>query len=444
MQDGEYARFKRAAETFAIDPDFRRLAAEHPAAALSAAGLALEDPPAAMEAAAMVSCGCAVEAGENPYAKEYVRRNGVTGAYVAETHAREAYADRELYLFADAARNRCRMENRLLRFHSNIRYYPLCFELSRGCSVQCPFCGLDAKPWTADFRYTPENARLWRAVLQASRELLGPVAGASPCYFATEPLGNPDYERFLEDFAEVMGSVPQTTTAVADREAERLRRLMRRLGPERLERQAALRFTVRTLAQFHRISELFSPEELIGVELLPNNPESLNRYSASGRTRSGRTGKSDPLSYSICCVAGLRVNMVEKSISFIEPEIPDERWPLGLRVREERSFSDAESYRRAIAELTGKWSVGTLPPRRALAWNRHCRIERTADAVCFLGDGVGYRIPKNLFTEAMLPLVERGCAFEEILRETGLPAAWRESFTAMMNQLYLRGYLRLR
>ena len=444
MQDGEYARFKRAAEAFAIDPDFRERAAENPAAALEAVGLALRDPAAAIEAAAAVSTGWAVRAGENPYAMEFVRRNGVVSAYVAEAHGREAFAGQELYLYADAVRNRCRMENRILRGHSNIHYYPLCFELSWGCSVQCPFCGLDAKPRTADFRYTPENARLWREILQASRELIGSIAGLSPCYFATEPLDNPDYERFLADFAEIMGSVPQTTTAIADREAERLRRLMGWLGPERLEKQAALRFTVRTLAQFHRITALFSPEELIGVELLPNNPESLNRYSASGRTRSGRSGKRDPVSYSICCVAGLRVNMAEKSMWFIEPEIPDDRFPLGLRVREERSFSGAGDFRRAMAEMTGKWSRGSLPAGRSLAWNWHCRIEQTPEDIRFLGDEIGYRIPKNAFTEAMLPLVERGCTQEEIERETGLPAPWRESFTGMMNQLYLRGYLRLR
>ena len=444
MTAGEYARFKRFAEAIAIDPDFRQRAAEDPADAARSLGLALSDPDSALEAAALVNTGVAVEAGDNPYAAEYLRRAAVVGSFVDEINSREAYQSQEMFLFADAVRNRCRMENSVLRGHSNIRYFPLCFELSLGCSVHCPFCGLDAKPWSADFRYTEENARLWREVLQSSLELLGPIAGTAPCYLATEPLDNPDYERFLKDFAALLGNVPQTTTAVADREAERLKSLMRFLGPDRLENRAALRFTVRSRAQFYRMAALYSPEELSGVELLANNPESLNRYSASGRVRKGKSGKDDPLAYSICCIAGLRVNMVEKSIRFIEPEIPDDDYPLGLRVREERFFSDAESFRRAAREMTERWSVGTLPDDRSLAWNRHCEVRETADAILFLGDAIGYRVPRNAYTEQAVQLVKDGCTLSQIREQAGLPEAWRAGFDAMMNQLYLRGYLRLR
>lgn len=444
MTAGEYARFKRFAEAIAIDPDFRQRAAEDPADAARSLGLALSDPDSALEAAALVNTGVAVEAGDNPYAAEYLRRTAVVGSFVDEINSREAYQSQEMFLYADAVRNRCRMENSVLRGHSNIRYFPLCFELSLGCSVHCPFCGLDAKPWSADFRYTEENARLWREILQSSLELLGPIAGTAPCYLATEPLDNPDYERFLKDFAALLGNVPQTTTAVADREAERLKSLMRFLGPDRLENRAALRFTVRSRAQFYRMAALYSPEELSGVELLANNPESLNRYSASGRVRKGKSGKDDPLAYSICCIAGLRVNMVEKSIRFIEPEIPDDDYPLGLRVREERFFSDAESFRRAAREMTERWSVGTLPDDRALAWNRHCEVRETADAILFLGDAIGYRVPRNAYSEQAVQLVKDGCTLSQIREQAGLYDAWRAGFDAMMNQLYLRGYLRLR
>ena len=444
MTAGEYARFKRFAEATAIDPDFRQRAARDPAEAARSLSLALSDPESAWEAAAAVNTGSAAEAGDNPYAAEYLRRAAVVGSYVDEMHSREAYRSQEIFLYADAVRNRCRMENSVLRGHSNIRYFPLCFELSLGCSVHCPFCGLDAGPWSADFRYTEENARLWREILCASLEILGPIAGTAACYLATEPLDNPDYERFLKDFAGIMGNVPQTTTAVADRNPERLRSLMRFLDPDRLEKQAALRFTVRSLAQFYRMAALYSPEELIGVELLANNPESLSRYSASGRVRKGKSGKDDPLAYSICCIAGLRVNMVEKRMRFIEPEIPDDDYPLGLRVREERFFSDAESFRRAAEEMTERWSVGTLSDDRPLAWNRHCEVRETAGAILFLGDAIGYRVPRNPCAGQAVQLVNDGCTLSQIREKTSLPEAWRPGFDAMMNQLYLRGYLRLR
>ena len=136
--------------------------------------------------------------------------------------------------------------------------------------------------------------------------------------------------------------------------------------------------------------------------------------------------------------------MVEKSIRFIEPEIPDDDYPLGLRVREERFFTDAESFRRAAREMTERWSVGTLPDDRSLAWNRHCEVRETADAILFLGDAIGYRVPRNAYTEQAVQLVKDGCTLSQIREQAGLYDAWRAGFDAMMNQLYLRGYLRLR
>ena len=132
MTAGEYARFKRFAEATAIDPDFRQRAARDPAEAARSLSLALSDPESAWEAAAAVNTGSAAEAGDNPYAAEYLRRAAVVGSYVDEMHSREAYRSQEIFLYADAVRNRCRMENSVLRGHSNIRYFPLCFELSLG------------------------------------------------------------------------------------------------------------------------------------------------------------------------------------------------------------------------------------------------------------------------------------------------------------------------
>ena len=136
--------------------------------------------------------------------------------------------------------------------------------------------------------------------------------------------------------------------------------------------------------------------------------------------------------------------MVEKRMRFIEPEIPDDDYPLGLRVREERFFSDAESFRRAAEEMTERWSVGTLPDDRPLAWNRHCEVRETAGAILFLGDAIGYRVPRNPCAGQAVQLVNDGCTLSQIREKTGLPEAWRPGFDAMMNQLYLRGYLRLR
>ena len=65
--------------------------------------------------------------------------------------------------------------------------------------------------------------------------IVGDAAGRGLCYYATEPLDNPDYECFLVDFHAEFGRVPQTTTAAATRDIERTRRLLR-WGQQTFER----------------------------------------------------------------------------------------------------------------------------------------------------------------------------------------------------------------
>ena len=109
------------------------------------------------------------------------------------------------------------------RFMSHL---PMAFELSSGCSVGCPFCALSAGRLAGLFRYTDENASLWRGVLAAAHRVVGDSAGRAPCYYATEPLDNSEYERFLEDYFAEFDRVPQTTTAAALRNIERTRHLL--------------------------------------------------------------------------------------------------------------------------------------------------------------------------------------------------------------------------
>lgn len=42
---------------------------------------------------------------------------------------------------------------------------PLMFELSEGCSVGCPFCGVAAMKLRGVFRYTEEHVALWQETL---------------------------------------------------------------------------------------------------------------------------------------------------------------------------------------------------------------------------------------------------------------------------------------
>lgn len=218
---------------------------------------------------------------------------------------------------------------------------PVAFELSSGCSVGCPFCALSAGRLKGVFRHTEENAALWRDVLARLHGVVGDAAGRATCYYATEPLDNPDYELFLEDFHHEFGRVPQTTTAAATRGIERTRRL--------------LRWGQGAFEHFDRISVLgekdrdallaaFSPEELLFTDLLPQ----FEGAPGSNFTKAGRNGEGEGLGGTIACVSGFVVNMCERSARLVTPVCASREHPTGELVYEEARFCDGAGLEEAV------------------------------------------------------------------------------------------------
>ena len=244
------------------------------------------------------------------------------------------------------------------RHYQGIVHAPFAIELSEGCSVGCWFCGVSAAKKGADFRYSDENAELWRGVLRVLRDAVGPAAATGFCYWATDPLDNPDYERFCTDFADVCGRFPQTTTAQPHKDVERVKRLLR-LSEER--GCTINRFSILTLGIFERVMASYTAEELLHCELVPLNAEAVQTPSHAGRARgserlqrlaqrsrdatSGRatelgSGEEYPLG-TIACISGFLLNMVHRSVRLITPCPAGDRWPEGYWVLEEARFDDA-------------------------------------------------------------------------------------------------------
>ena len=445
MDKREYACFKRCLEWYQAAPQYRLDMERAPEFAVKILGFdTLLDAKKVREAIRQIVMGIPIgQPSENPYIQAYSEHFARVGAFVKQSHARSRFATEQLCRFADTSRNRCRMESRAMRSHDNVYYYPLCFELSSGCRVQCKFCGLAAKPFSGNFLYTEENRALWRSILQISKEAIGEILQTSICYFATEPMDNPDYERFMLDHREITGGFSQITTALADRHANRLRTWMQILGEETMQRTSPLRFSICSLAQFFRIVNQFSPEELAYVELLPNNPESLLRYADSGKVDSETYAPDKCMQYSISCIAGLRVNMVERTIAFIEPELPDAEFPLGYRQREIRTFTDAESYTSALYELLDRYAIGTLPRERPLCFNKNIRMEEADGALFFRGDGCYYRLAAQEMLIRAVAAIHGGATFSEIAAELTLNPSAAENLYTDLNKLFVRGYLRL-
>ena len=443
-----FAAFKRCVEYFEADPDFRSAFLADGRKAITDLGFGdLPDADAAVEAVRQIcidGIGSLNDRTEitNPYLQAFFAVIDTVSDTVRRVHSESSFRNRELYVYANRVRNRCRMENRTLRTQENVHYYPLCFELGYGCRPQCSFCGFAAPVWEENFLYTNQNRALWRDLLTGLRRRLGPIAAASACYFATEPFDNPDYELFLRDFEEIMGGLPQTTTAAADVDAERVKAFLAWVGEERLRREASVRFSIRSLSQFRRIMFLYSPDELAYVELLLNNPESLGRYSDSGRTRLSAGVPDEKLCrYSINCVAGIQVNMARRTLRFIEPMLPDAEYPTGIRTRAAARFDSPDDFFRQADRMTAEFAAGFLRPERRITLNPNIRVETEGPLIRFCGDGIFYRISRGVVLETALARLPEGTCFSELCDKLCLFQSAAEELYEHLNALYMRGYL---
>lgn len=282
-----------------------------------------------------------------------------------------------------AWRNRqiSRADSEIRKSHNTqILHAPVCFELTKGCSVGCWFCGISAPRFSDIFYYTPENAQLWREVLTVIQEICGPAAGSGFCYWATDPLDNPNYEQFVEDFHHILGSFPQTTTAQPLKDPARVRSLLNLSDRTGFTYH---RFSILSLKILENLYSEFSPEELIRVGLVLQNKESLYHKAVSGRAlekqqKAGETG--DELAQSsIACVTGFLFNMVERSVKLISPCNADERWINGYRIYEEGTFETASDLKVLLEGMISRQMPLGVRPGDRIRFGRKFKHENLTD-----------------------------------------------------------------
>lgn len=335
----------------------------------------------------------------------------------------------------------------LIKAHG-IVHAPVCFELSRGCSVGCWFCGVSAPRLDDIFPYTPKHAVLWRETLEAIRDIVGPAAANGFCYWATDPLDNPDYEKFLVDFHEVLGEFPQTTTAIPLRDPPRIRRLLD-LSRERGGRLD--RFSILTLGILSRVHAEYSAEELTFVELVTQNKGAIGRKAFAGRARVHRrsqdkenfNSEEDSPSGTIACVSGFLFNMVDCTVRLISPCNADDRWPMGYRVYAQGTFKDGASLRRLLERMIADQMPVGLSHDQKIRFQKHLAFTPAEN-----GFEVASAMAKQRFTT--LPLVrELGAAIAGADRTAGEiallfseqhDAPLTDTFHAL-NQLFAQGVL---
>lgn len=218
-------------------------------------------------------------------------------------------------------------------------HYPFVIELTRGCSVGCGYCALAAPALDGVARFNQGNEELFGSILVVLSEFFGEAAKTGFLYWATEPLDNKDYEKFLYAFYEEFGVTPQTTTAAWGRNVRRTKHLL-----EQSSRCNGVpnRFSINSLEQLHVCLEKFTAEELMDVLLVPQMPGGTTVQVAAGR---GVKADPDAVIGTIACVTGFLINLVDHSVKLISPCTDLKNWPLGYCVYRESSFEDVDELR---------------------------------------------------------------------------------------------------
>lgn len=237
---------------------------------------------------------------------------------------------------------------------------PVVFELADGCSVGCEFCGLNAGRLKSVFRYTDENAKLFKDILKISKEVVGDAAGSGTLYFASEPLDNPDYELFMKEYVDVFDRIPQITTATVLKHREQMHKLLEALKENRRQ---IYRFSVLSLEHAKEIFAEFTPEELVLVELLPQFEEApTNNFVNAGRN----ADRNEEFGDTISCVSGFIVNMARKEIRISTPTWACKEHPTGEYLLYRRNFEDAEGFREVLTEGIKTCMSNILGPKEEI------------------------------------------------------------------------------
>ena len=287
------------------------------------------------------------------------------------------------------------------------------FELSKGCSVGCWFCALGAKSFEGYYQRTPKNVSLWREILNTSVELFGSAVQTCFCYWASEPFDNPNYLDFLQDYKDIVGVLPQTTSAVPTRDLVWTRRLM-----DMIKAGNALpsRFSILNSKILREVHKLFSPEELLRNELLMQLKDSsygkaragktLNKVNSEGKKEAGlqvNEGVS-----SIACVSGYLVSMMDRTIKLVSPCQASEQWPMGFRIHDEGTFGDAEEFGAFITGSISKHMPASLPIDKPVTFRKGLIYEHAENGFMLSSRNSATSFSGDKFVIQLGDMVEEG------------------------------------
>ncbi len=333
---------------------------------------------------------------------------------------------------------------------ASVTHPVIAFELSEGCTVGCWFCGLAADRFKGYYDYSEDHAALWRGVVGVARDLFGSAASTGFCYWATDPCDNPDYDRFLFDYYDITGALPQTTTAAPLKNEALTRRVLALFDQYRT---VTNRFSVLTARQLNQIHAAFSPEELMGVELVMQNKEALTAKADAGRARDRKAhlraaNKSDQIALlerdhtTIACVSGFLISMPRGRIQLVTPVPGSARWPLGYRIVAERTFKTISEFQKGLEGIINEHMQPSLPPDRPIRFRRDIAYEPGDGCFVLRTRNIEHRVLDDVTPVSIGELIARGDGTApQLIARAATDGMGMLAVADLLDQLYEAGLL---
>ena len=349
----------------------------------------------------------------------------------------------KLAMWIKRRRNQIAVESSLIKKETRGLSFPIAFELSKGCSGNCSFCCFDSKNLQGVFEYNQENEALWKNILTASKDSLGEISATGICYHSTEPLDNEDYDKFITDYNDILGEFPHTTTVLPLKDIAQTKSLIKVLGKD--INKGKLRFSIVSLKQLEEVHKAFSPTDLYCIELVLNNRESIYKYSLSGRAF--KLAKSIPKGkvqegVGCGCITGFIVNLLDKTIDLVTPCTPSENNPIGYKIYEQVSFTDANSYKEKLEFLIDKYMPLELDENTKIRLNSYMKVSRENFYTTFYGSGFTRTISTADYVYEAIKLIQKDLfSLIEIYIKLNLNYSQQVKLKENMQLLFSLGYL---
>ena len=327
---------------------------------------------------------------------------------------------------------------------------PVCIELTAGCTVGCWFCAISAERYQGAFEYTPENKILWNDVLEVIREVIGPAADVGFCYWATDPFDNPDYEKFIQDYHAVIGSMPATTTAQAHKDIPRTRQFLKLWEKHRFSYNQLSILTVKILDKVH---QEFSAEELIWPRLCLLNQGSMVKKAHAGRALEklkklaahGEETKEilDELTQgTIACVSGFLINMVEKKVKLISPCKASEQWPDGYKIYDEAIFTSGSDFKHIVEKMIDDNMPMTMRSKDLVRFSRGLQYKPLVDGFELSTEFVTQKSQNYGYARQLGDLIDNGShTVEEIVKQAVSLGAAEKEILSSIDVMFKNGML---